>query len=207
MCIPRIRRRSRQATTWARVLPRSCADGWMVVDRRSSVPSSPCSLQDWRGYVRPTPIQFRASPRHVPTQTIPGVSMKHPPLPPSHPTPNPLSSPPPSSTRTFFLHHRLAHARTHAPQQNREIAEAHMAVSVADWAEGNPNSAKREAELALRALLEGKLGYVDKDEVLRREGRAPRGGGVGGEGAEGVPVPLSLCVAAAGMLLAACRGG
>ncbi|CAM9999947.1 unnamed protein product, partial [Ectocarpus sp. 13 AM-2016] len=57
------------------------------------------------------------------------------------------------------------------PYARREIAEAHMAVSVADWAEGNPNSAKREAELALRVLLEGKLGYVDKDEALRRKGR------------------------------------
>lgn len=86
-----------------------------------------------------------------------------------------------------------------------------MAVAVTDWAEGNSQSAKREAERALRALLEGKLGYVGKDEALfRRGGREAsshrRGGGEGADAAdEGVPVPLGLCVAAAGMLLATCR--
>ncbi|CAM9741113.1 unnamed protein product, partial [Scytosiphon promiscuus] len=86
----------------------------------------------------------------------------------------------------------LAYAR-------REIAEAHLAVAVSDWTEGNPRSAKTEAERALRALLKGKLGgYVDGDEeeAARKDGRA-------GEG-EGVPVPLGLCVAAAGMFLTAC---
>lgn len=80
-----------------------------------------------------------------------------------------------------------------------------MAVAVTDWAEGNPQSAKREAELALRALLEGKLGYVGKDEASRRDGQLARRSSGGGGMAEGVPVPLGLCVAAAAMLLAACR--
>lgn len=84
-----------------------------------------------------------------------------------------------------------------------------MAVAVTDWAEGNTQSAKREAERALRALLEGKLGYVGKDEALfRRDGQARswrEGGGGTSTAGEGVPVPLGLCVAAAGMLLAACR--
>eukprot|EP00752_Nemacystus_decipiens_P014235 g12662.t1 len=96
----------------------------------------------------------------------------------------------------------LAYAR-------REIAEAHMAVAVTDWAEGNTQSAKREAERALRALLEGKLGYIGKDEALLRrdaQARSRRGGGPAAAD-EGVPVPLGLCVTAAGMLLAACRSG
>lgn len=94
-----------------------------------------------------------------------------------------------------------------------------MAVAVTDWAEGNAQSAKREAERALRAMLEGKLGYVGKDEAEAqaqaqalfhrdKDGQAARGRrGSGGVDAldEGVPVPLGLCVAAAGMLLAACR--
>lgn len=79
-----------------------------------------------------------------------------------------------------------------------------MAVAVSDWAEGNPQSAKTEAERALRALLEGKLGYAGG----RDEEGAPQDAGRAGEG-EGMPVPLGLCVAAAGMLLAACcvKGG
>lgn len=100
------------------------------------------------------------------------------------------------------------HAQSLFHPKCREIAEAHLAVAVTDWAEGNSQSAKREAERALRALLEGKLGYIGKDEELLRrdaaQARSRRGGGP--EAAdEGVPVPLGLCVAAAGMLLAACR--
>lgn len=89
-----------------------------------------------------------------------------------------------------------------------------MAVAVTDWAEGNPRSAKKEAERALQALLQGKLGLGDGDTGDRNEDGGS-GGALrtrkteldknrgSGERIGTFPVPLGLCVSAAAMLLLA----
>lgn len=83
----------------------------------------------------------------------------------------------------------------------REIAEAHLAASVSDWFEGNKRLAKGGAERALRTLVEGNLGCVEKDDASRQELRRQRRAmGVARKEA-GVPVPLGLCVATTAMLI------
>lgn len=77
-----------------------------------------------------------------------------------------------------------------------------MAIAVTDWAEGNTRSANREAERALRALLEGKLGDADRDRDNGENNGKVGGGQAGGSRARSVPVPLGLCLAASAMLLA-----